>query len=264
MCVCVYWYRWLTGAALTLLEQDAFLASQAGKTCVDEFLFSPAAKAYLSFEQVLALLRRAATCEVKMHDEASWNVEVHHPLLAAVLRPGGRPSLVDVLYCPTARIATAYAPRGAPARMVDFCLTINPDHVAHRGPDVAAIEAQLRLGRDMNHSTHDALLWTPIAVSIETKRAMVEGAAAELQMGVWQSSLLRMLTRAEEALAFEGATRVASPSAADAAPSLSAVSEWLPGIIVHSHKWAFVATCRTGLRENRPVRVFLFHLHCPD
>jgi hypothetical protein len=136
--------------------------------------------------------------------------------------------------------------------MVDFCLTINPDHLAPRGPDVAAIKTQLRRGRDMNHSTHDALLLAPIAVSIETKRAMAEGATAELQMGVWQSSLLRMLREAEETLLSEAVT--------DATPSLSSASEWLPGIIVHGHKWAFVATCRTGVYENRPVCFFSLFL----
>jgi hypothetical protein len=81
-----------------LSEQDVFVANQADETFVDEHMFSPTAEAYLSFEQVLALVNRAATCTAKMHDESSWNVEVHHPLLAAVLCPGGRPGLVDVLY----------------------------------------------------------------------------------------------------------------------------------------------------------------------
>lgn len=162
-----------------------------------------------------------------------------------------------------AMTAAAYASRGAPSRMVDFCLAINPDHAARHGPDVAAIETQLRPGRDINHSSRDALLWTPIAVSIEAKRAMVEGAAAELPLGVRQSSLLRMLMRAVEALASEASIRATDPPAADATPSQSAASEWLPGIIVHGHKWAFVAICRTGLCQNRPV-CFLFLPKCAD
>jgi len=75
-----------------------FVAAEAQRTFIDESWFSPTAGTYLSFAQVVALVDKAASCERKMHDEACWNMEVHHPLLAAVLRPEGKSGLVDVLY----------------------------------------------------------------------------------------------------------------------------------------------------------------------
>ncbi|KAK3347297.1 hypothetical protein B0T25DRAFT_554111 [Lasiosphaeria hispida] len=253
-------------------HRDIFVTNEADRTFIDERWFSPTAESSMTYPQVLAVIAKAGVCERKMHDEASWNVEVHHPLLAAVVRPGGTPSLVDVIYCPTAKIAAAYSPRNAPSRMVDFCLTINPDHIDPSGADIVAIESRLRIGDHVNHTQHEALRRTPIAVSIETKRSMIDGDTAQLQMGVWQSSQLRMLAKAAEAMtptvvdqsvaldatgtAVKAAT-CAIPMAtvaADARPKTTpSVAEWLPGIIVQGHEWNFVVTCRSGLRDNRPA-----------
>jgi len=144
--------------------------------------------------------------------------------------------------------------------MVDFCLTINPDQISPGDPDAVAIETHLRLGRRINHTGHETLQRTPIAVSIETKRALIEGDTAQLQMGVWQSSLLRMLMRAEEASSVLRAPEMQPPAAPPeetaAAPTAPATtpSEWLPGIIVQGHEWTFVATCRrNGSSQNKPT-----------
>ncbi|KAI3317645.1 hypothetical protein HD806DRAFT_526889 [Xylariaceae sp. AK1471] len=68
----------------------------------------------------------ANRCELRLEDEASWNMEVHQHLLRRVCRPQGRTGLVDFISCTTARIAQAYSPRNAPSEVVDFCLHINP------------------------------------------------------------------------------------------------------------------------------------------
>ena len=69
----------------------------AGRIFVDDACFSLGTTEFLSFEQVLNIMKEAKLCHTRTEDEASWNQEVHHSLFKAVLRPDGKRGLVDFM-----------------------------------------------------------------------------------------------------------------------------------------------------------------------
>ncbi|KAK7428162.1 hypothetical protein QQZ08_005402 [Neonectria magnoliae] len=135
--------------------------------------------------------KMALVCELachrhdKSHEEASWNMEVHHGLLQAVFRrPGSsKGDLLNFATCTTARPHSKYLPYSSPTKMVDFCLYLdNPN-------DTNALQA---LGPrtpilTVNHTDFVPLQLSPTALSIETKRPGKELDAAQLQIGVWHA-----------------------------------------------------------------------------
>ncbi|KAI1345292.1 hypothetical protein F5Y01DRAFT_300902 [Xylaria sp. FL0043] len=178
---------------------------------------------------------RANLCELRLEDEASWNMEVHHHLLRRVCRPHGGGGLVDFVSCTTARIAPAYSPRNAPSKMVDFCLHINPAHDTTMDPSAIkdGIDALRRRlpHHTINHTDYAPLCDLPIGPSIETKQSAHDWQKATLQMATWQSAQLRAIS------ALERSTAPAPMSA----PDLTAVT-YFPGVIVQGHDWHLVAT----------------------
>lgn len=173
-------------------------------------------------EFVHALLERAAECLINHEGESSWNLEIHHPLLAWVFRPTDRRrGLLDYRYCTSAQVISHYKPKNAPSKMVDFCIMARPDADS---PEQHAIQAlcRKRPGLTINHTDWGDLCKNPIAISVETKRQGEHWDKAVLQMGTWHSSQWRSLSWG----------RRQTPSSL----------EFLPGIIIQGHDWLFVAT----------------------
>ncbi|KAM0426050.1 hypothetical protein ACHAPT_008681 [Fusarium lateritium] len=194
-------------------------------------------------DEISLICDHARQCHDKSHEEFSWNVEVHHRLLQAILRePGtckGRP--FNYSTCTTARPHRKYIPYSSTAKMVDFCLYLD---------DEADTDALQALGRrtptlTVNHTDFAPVQLTPIVLSIETKRPGKELDAAQLQMGVWHTaqwaflqSVIGLTTRPlsveEEILRRQKAE--------------TALSELglIPGIIIQGHRWHFVFSTREG------------------
>ncbi|KAM6514195.1 hypothetical protein FALCPG4_015353 [Fusarium falciforme] len=170
------------------------------------------------FSWVKRLVDRAVECQNDREGEASWNADVHAPVLEQVFRSDrfGSQGMVDFRCCPSAQILPAYKPRDAPSKMVDFCLFIRPECGS---PEEQAIEAicHTRSGQSINHTDLGNFCKHPIALSIETKRPGEQGDNATLQMGTWHSAQWRSLRRRR-------------------------AIEFLPGLIVQGHAWQFVAS----------------------
>ncbi|KAJ4187798.1 hypothetical protein NW759_016877 [Fusarium solani] len=170
------------------------------------------------FSWVKRLVDRAVECQNDREGEASWNADVHAPVLEQVFRSDrfGSQGMVDFRYCPSAQILPAYKPRDAPSKMVDFCLFIRPECGS---PEEQAIKAicHTRSGQSINHTDLGNFCKHPIALSIETKRPGEQGDNAMLQMGTWHSAQWRSLRRHR-------------------------TIEFLPGLIVQGHAWQFVAS----------------------
>lgn len=211
-------------------------------------LFLPLAKAQL-------ICHRAVQCELRMEDEASWNMEVHHHILRRACRPCGRRGLVDFMSTTTAKIAKHYCPKNAPAKMVDFCLFVDPAQDNKDGAGARQRIADLRSHQPhmtINHTDYAPLCDLPIAVSIETKRTGSDWEPAKIQMGTWQSSQLRAVASVEM-------------SAAITAAAFGPASiRYYPGIIIQGHDWQFVATAvRDDGKKACIIHLFYFPLPTP-
>ncbi|KLO91936.1 uncharacterized protein LW93_14832 [Fusarium fujikuroi] len=193
-------------------------------------------------EEIAQICNFARHCHDTNHEEAAWNMEVHHRLLQAILRQPDASTAESINFtsCATARPHRRFLPYSSTAKMVDFCLYLNPT-------DSPALQA---LGRrtptlTVNHTDFAPLQLSPIVLSIETKRPGKELDAAQLQMGVWhaaQWAFLRSvigltpepLTAEEEILRNQKATDVLGQLG------------FIPGIIVQGHRWLFVFSTLEG------------------
>ncbi|KAF4499875.1 hypothetical protein FAGAP_3875 [Fusarium agapanthi] len=193
-------------------------------------------------EEIAQICDFARHCHDTNHEEAAWNMEVHHRLLQAILREPDASTAAPLNFtsCTTARPHRRFIPFSSTAKMVDFCLYLNPT-------DSPALQA---LGRrtptlTVNHTDFAPLQLSPIVLSIETKRPGKELDAAQLQMGVWhaaQWAFLRSvigltpqpLTAEEEILRSQKANEVLGQLG------------FIPGIIVQGHRWLFVFSTLDG------------------
>lgn len=152
------------------------------------------------WERVHEILDAALECKNKELAEASWNSEVHSSILRLALR--GWWQSKDIWYCDitTAKIHDATllptAATGAKmqSKMVDYALVLDEPPDLCRGI-ISTLIAENK--PSINHTTMEALRFSPIAVSIETKRGAVDEDTACVQLAVWVTAhfaRLRQLT----------------------------------------------------------------------
>jgi hypothetical protein len=143
---------------------------------------------------VLDILEAARECRSLCLPEASWNSEVHSPLLRCALRGNWKSQEVWYRDITTAQIQdTSLLPVvGAgsntltmQAKMVDYALIIESSGVMQ-----SRILSTLRVeGKpSINHTNTEHIRFTPIAVSIETKRGAIDEDSANVQLSVWVSA----------------------------------------------------------------------------
>ncbi|KAI1308919.1 hypothetical protein F5Y03DRAFT_349667 [Xylaria venustula] len=197
-------------------------------------------------EFVGLILDEARECDENLHPEASWNMQVHYPLMRRAIMgasrrryvPGGRNPLVTVVPCNTASLVTDFKVPDAPAHKVDFAIALEPIRTAVDGTatemmtadgtvadKIAAdrIEAWRKSmpGLSINHTDYAPLLHRPIAISVETKRTNDDFEKARVQLMVW---LAAQWAKVE--------------SMTDRLP------EVLPAIIIQGHDWYLVTSTR--------------------
>ncbi|KAG5745896.1 hypothetical protein H9Q70_011411 [Fusarium xylarioides] len=184
------------------------------------------------------MVQRAALCLSENEAEASWNMDVHGPLLTWVFRKEKRVSrFTDYRYCPSTHIVTDFKPR-ASSNLVDFCIHIRPAEESPAQLSIKEICKSRPLGT-INHVDGGNLNKDPIVISIETKKHGEEYGKAVTQMATWHSAQLRSL-------------RYTSDDGRLPPRTLTQI-QFLPGIIVQGHVWSFVATVERG------GRAVLFH-----
>ncbi|KPM35264.1 hypothetical protein AK830_g11308 [Neonectria ditissima] len=183
-----------------------------------------------SWDEVARVRDFAIQCYDNRHEEASWNVEVHHRLLESIFRGPtscqGHP--VDFMTCTSARPYRKYLPYSSSSKMVDLCLYDNTN------ADSEALQAlaQHTPTLSVNHTDFPPIQLRPIVLSIETKRPGKELDMAQLQMGVWHAAQWKFLRSIVAKTApVERETLVDE-----------AMSElgYIPGIIIQGHRWLFV------------------------
>ncbi|KAL2814504.1 hypothetical protein BJX63DRAFT_392536 [Aspergillus granulosus] len=183
-----------------------------------------------SFKDVAFITKEAKECQKRMQSEAGWNMFVYYPLLYKAIygeRKHEQKQLVGFTPCTTARIIREYLPIYSQAKMVDFCIYVEPEM------DDIAFNATSSLRKVLpnyviNHTDFPPIRNSPIAISIETKRQCgAQPATAELQIGTWHAAQWNLL---EDLIARSG--------------GLFDGLSFLPAIIVEGHDWSFAATTR--------------------
>ncbi|KAH6866134.1 hypothetical protein B0T10DRAFT_502817 [Thelonectria olida] len=177
-------------------------------------------------DNVIRTVDMAVDCDKTSQDETGWNHLVHTPLLDLVLDRLPR-SLVGFVPCMNANIAARWRIPGAPGARVDYAMFINPD----KDGDPGLHDAVEHLQQDtpdatVNHTPFIPLSSRPIGISLETKRQDGAGDKAVLQIGIWQASQWKLLSK----------------RAGEAIEELS----FIPGIVVEGHQWKLVATTHKG------------------
>ncbi|GKU11752.1 unnamed protein product, partial [Fusarium langsethiae] len=197
-------------------------------------------------EVIQTILHQAGECSERGHSEASWNVEVHHLVLKAALRPLQGPQssqFFDFLLSTTASILPDYQATSA-SKKVDFCMYINPKHdeSAQIRETVLALMNVLPMGI-FNHTNLLPLSDRPIAVSIETKKTGEGWDNARLQMEVWMAAhwqFLRKVLQLHRLAA--GAVSSLEQTAGFNSYETRKLPEFLPGIIIQGHDWYLIIT----------------------
>ncbi|CAI4213260.1 unnamed protein product [Parascedosporium putredinis] len=163
--------------------------------------------------------------------------------------------LVGFDECSTAGIIKEYVPCSASGKKVDFCIYVDPSYstAPESSRQISTLRRSLPL-HSINITDLEAVNKTPIAVSIETKRANAALDQAELQIGVWQAAQWNML----EALVTQRVARSVTASGAQGVGGVEhKVAEalerlpFLPALIVHGHEWKLAATTREGKKTVR-------------
>ncbi|KAK2053474.1 hypothetical protein LY76DRAFT_274210 [Colletotrichum caudatum] len=142
--------------------------------------------------------------------------------------------IASLVWCPanstSVRIIPSYRIDNIPGKKVDYVLALEPRNDPVDGVQAAAALLGLsRAWRDAaaNHNGFIPIASRPVAASIETKRDDSHTQKAALQMGIWHTGQWKFLL---------------DKAGSDALGGLP----FLPGIVVHGHRWCFVATTYIG------------------
>ncbi|KAG5802933.1 hypothetical protein H9Q74_011247 [Fusarium xylarioides] len=193
-------------------------------------------------EAVQWILHEAAYCNSRGCSEADWNMEVHHRVLSAALRPLQGPrsdQFFDFRLSTTASIIAEYHVTSA-SKKVDFCMYLDPkqDESAQVPETIDALKNILPLGM-FNHTNLAPLCDNPIAVSIETKKTGEGWENAKLQMEVWMAAhwqFLRQLLSLRQ--------RSQEPTTTN--EKTWNLPDFIPGIIIQGHHWHLIITTPEG------------------
>lgn len=183
----------------------------------------------------------AKTCKSEEASEATWNLEVHAPLLKLAFDPF--PSLRRDLLT-AARISKPFLPEMQAATMYDYTRAKMVDLGVRICPpsDITQTIQQALISlpdnqRCINQTVYGPVRKDPIAMVIETKIAAGDLEEARLQLGIWVASWHQRI----KMLIGTSSTRAAT------APIVT-----LPLIIVMEHKWRLLFACD---RQDRIVSI---------
>lgn len=134
------------------------------------------------------VLRNALDCQKREAPEATWNEKVHSPLLEVALE--GNPLHVNYANVTSARItdtsvlpSTAAGQKVMDAKIVDFVMIL--DYLDQDAEKQVIESCRHQVTDSINHTSMTFIRYSPIAVSIETKRGAVEEYTANVQLALW-------------------------------------------------------------------------------
>lgn len=186
---------------------------------------------------VNSLIDAAKECEEEDLCEADWNNEVHSRALRLALERDRGERAVWYRNITTAQIKdqsllpASAAGLATQSKMVDFAIVLDT-----RSDKLLAKRVYAKLRHEdltaINHTPAEHVRFSPIAVSIETKRAAIEEDVANAQLAVWVSAHFRWLRRLS-----------------DTASTLPT----LPLVMVQGHEWKLMLA---ELQDDSEIRIF--------
>ncbi|EGU79513.1 hypothetical protein FOPG_18385 [Fusarium oxysporum f. sp. conglutinans race 2 54008] len=201
-------------------------------------------------DTIQMILHQASYCNSESCSEADWNVEVHHRVLEAALRPRWGNQFIDFRLSTTASIIAEYHVTSA-SKKVDFCMYINPK--VDQGSEISQIIDDVRNilpEASFNHTNMSSLCDKPIAISIETKKTGEDWEKAKLQMEVWMAAhwqFLRNLIKLRQRAAKElSSIRQAEGDLTSNPEKTWQLPDFMPGIIVQGDDWHLIITTPEG------------------
>ena len=143
------------------------------------------------WQRILRVLDAARECKDGDYPESAWNSEVHSRVLRIALE--GRES-TQVWYkdLRSARVSErSLLPNipgfGPKSKMVDYGIVIQPTVDSILEANIERFCSELQID-SVNQTNPNHVRFTPIAISIETKRAAIEEDQAMLQLNTWVSA----------------------------------------------------------------------------
>ncbi|GKT97319.1 LOW QUALITY PROTEIN: methyltransferase type 11 [Colletotrichum tofieldiae] len=181
-------------------------------------------------DNVFSVVDMSTDCQKNFEGEYGWNNLVHTPMIAAALYggPPRRGELVCVVPWLTqhtnsmhARIIKHYLPSVGYGKMVDYTLSIDPEHDADPRvlPAIETFRKKSVFG-GVNHTDCDNLRHRPLAY--RDQEGGENEAKAQVQMGVWHAAQWNFL-------------------ASHVGGRISTL-EYIPGLHVIGRTWTLVAT----------------------
>ncbi|KAI0467093.1 hypothetical protein F4859DRAFT_281270 [Xylaria cf. heliscus] len=134
---------------------------------------------------VYELLEAAETYEQKVRDKATWNLEVHFPLMVKSLRRPGDNCYIKITPCTTAVILPQFRVPAAAAHKVNFAVIFQPTHPSSQKQKNINSWRLCMTGGSINHIDYRDLKERLIAISVETNDDYEK---AKLQLIVWQAA----------------------------------------------------------------------------
>lgn len=186
---------------------------------------------------VNSLIDAAKECEEEDLSEADWNNEVHSRALRLALQRDRGERAVWYRNITTAQIKdhsllpASAAGLATQSKMVDFAMVLDT-----RSDKLLAKRVYAKLRHEeltaINHTPAEHVRFSPIAVSIETKRAAVEEDVANAQLAVWVSAHFRWLQRLANA---------------------GSMLPTLPLVMVQGHEWKLMLA---ELQDDSEISIF--------
>ncbi|KAL9118420.1 MAG: hypothetical protein Q9187_005033 [Circinaria calcarea] len=143
------------------------------------------------WQRILRVLSAARECKDGDYPESAWNSEVHSRVLRIALESSGS---IEVWYkdLTSARISEKRLLPKIPgfnpkSKMVDYGIVIQPAVNSILEASIRRLCREQQLD-SVNQTDPNHVRFTPIAVSMETKRAAIEEDQAILQLNTWVSA----------------------------------------------------------------------------
>ena len=194
------------------------------------------------WHRVLRVLDAARECKVGDYPESAWNSEVHSRVLRIALE-GRKSTQVWYKDLTSARISERsllpYIPRfSSKSKMVDYGIVIQPTEYSNLQTSILRLYRERQL-ESVNQTDPNHVRFTPIAISIETKRAAIEEDQAILQLNIWVSAHFAKLDALVGSYALN--------KKAKAEVKAKATMPFLPLVKVQGHDWKLlIAEKKTG------------------
>ncbi|KAL7784631.1 hypothetical protein V8C37DRAFT_344969 [Trichoderma ceciliae] len=201
-----------------------------------------------SFEEIERVLRKSRQIYNYKHEEAAWNSHVYLRLLESIYEDPstGQCSDFNATTYTTARPHREFKSVHSTAKMVDLCVYASLDNNQEWKAAILNL-CNNNPAMSINHTDFQPMQYSPLILSIETKKPDAEIESAKLQIGIWHATKWRFLQWAVSEKLFQRSIQSPNKPIDEEqiefeTQKFAALSNlgFIPGIIIHGHQWLFI------------------------